>query len=181
VDVPLHDVWLAHLPGGGTGRTLADLDEAMAGGITGDETVALAAAITAYVLAARVLGLAKEECVDTLSSVRQRLTEADRARSIYPPGEHGFIYYFERESLLEIQTCTARALYAFALEPEESGYALYWGVYADRVSWITPYYMMLIDPVRRLVVYPSILQRIEQRWRAAASLPGGSESMADVP
>jgi hypothetical protein len=143
-------------------------------------TVALGAAITAYMLAARVLGLAREECADTLSSVRQRLTQTDRARSVYRPGERGFVYHFERESLLEIQTCTARALYAFALEPEESGYALYWGVYADRVSWVTPYYMMLIDPVRRLVVYPSIIQRIEQRWRAAASQPSAAGSMANA-
>jgi hypothetical protein len=179
-DIPLHDVWVAHLPGGGAGRTLLDLDEVMAGGVTGDETVALGAAITAYMLAARVLGLAREECADTLSSVRQRLTQTDRARSVYRPGERGFVYHFERESLLEIQTCTARALYAFALEPEESGYALYWGVYADRVSWVTPYYMMLIDPVRRLVVYPSIIQRIEQRWRAAASQPSAAGSMANA-
>jgi len=187
-DIPLHDVWVAHLPGGGTGRGLVDVDEAMAAGVTGDETVALAAAIGTYMLAARVLGLASEECFDTLSSMRQRLTEADRARSLYRPGERGFVYYFERESLLEIQTCTARAIYAFALEPEGSGYALYWGVYADRVSWVTPYYMRLIDPVRRLVVYPSILQRIEQRWRARwradhertdASIPASSGSAVD--
>jgi hypothetical protein len=188
-DIPLHDVWVVHLSGGGTGRALVDVDEAMRGGVTGDVTVALAAAITTYMLAARVMGLAREECFDTLSSVRQRLTEADRERSLYRPGERGFVYYFERESLLEIQTCTARALYAFALEPEESGYVLYWGVYADRVSWVTPYYMRLIDPVRRLVVYPSILQRIEQRWRARwraaheplnTSRPDDNKSAADA-
>jgi len=165
-DVPLHDVWVADLPGGGSGRTLVDVHEAMAGGVTGDETGALAVAVTAYMLAARVLGLASQECFDTLSPVRRRLTEADRARSIYRLGERGFVYYFEREALLEIQTCTARAYYVFALAPEESGYTLYWGVYADSVSWITPYYMSLIDPVRRLVVFPSFLQRIEERWRA---------------
>ncbi|UCC74171.1 MAG: hypothetical protein JSV86_06315, partial [Gemmatimonadota bacterium] len=38
-DIPLHDVWVADLPGGGTGRTLVDVHEAMAGGVTGDETV----------------------------------------------------------------------------------------------------------------------------------------------
>ncbi|NIO33147.1 MAG: DUF2867 domain-containing protein [Gemmatimonadetes bacterium] len=165
-DIPLHDVWVADLPGGGTGRTLVDVHAAMAGGVTGDETVALAAAVTAYMLAARVLGLASEECFDTLSPARRRLTEADRARSLYQLGERGFVYYFEREALLEIQTCTARAYYAFALVPQASGYTLYWGVYADSVSWFTTYYMNLIDPVRRFVVFPSFLQRIEKRWRA---------------
>ena len=162
-DIPLHDVWVAHLPGGGPGRTLVDVHEAM-GGVTGDETVALAAAVSAYMIAARVLGLASEECFDTLSPARQRLTGADGARSIYQPGERGFVYYFEREALLEIQTCTVRAYYAFALVPEASGYTLYWGAYADSVSRLTPYYMRLIDPVRRLVVFPSFLQRIERRW-----------------
>ena len=46
--------------------------------MTGDETVALAAALAAYGLSACVLGLASEECVDTLSSMHRRLTEADR-------------------------------------------------------------------------------------------------------
>jgi hypothetical protein len=155
-DIPLHDVWIAHLSGGGNDRTLLDTDEAMAEGVTGDETVALAATIVAYVLMARVLGLASEECVDTLSLVRQRLTEADRARSIYRPGERGFVYHFESEALLEIQTCAAHALYVFAL----------------------------------LVVYPSILRRIEQRWRVKwragqgtpdASAPGGFGSAAESP
>jgi hypothetical protein len=177
-DIPLHDVWIAHLSGGGNDRTLLDTDEAMAEGVTGDETVALAATIVAYVLMARVLGLASEECVDTLSLVRQRLTEADRARSIYRPGERGFVYHFESEALLEIQTCAAHALYVFA------------GAYAKQVSWVTPYYMKLIDPVRRLVVYPSILRRIEQRWRVKwragqgtpdASAPGGFGSAAESP
>jgi hypothetical protein len=188
-DVPLHDVWVADLPGGGAGRTLVDVHEAMGGGVTGDETVALAAAVTAYMLAARMLGLASEECFDTLSPARRRLTEADRARSIYQLGERGFVYYFEREALLEIQTCTARAYYAFALAPVESGYVLYWGVYADSVSRFTPYYMNLIDPVRRLVVFPSFLQRIERRWRANwradheasdASISADSGSAADT-
>ncbi|UCC48796.1 MAG: DUF2867 domain-containing protein [Gemmatimonadota bacterium] len=188
-DIPLHDVWVADLPGGGPGRTLVDVHEAMAGGVTGDETVALAAAVTAYMLAARVLGLASEECFDTLSPARRRLTEADRARSIYQLGERGFVYYFEREALLEIQTCTARAYYAFALAPQASGYTLYWGVYADSTSWFTPYYMNLIDPVRRLVVFPSFLQRIEKRWRANwradhepsdASASAGAGSVADT-
>ena len=187
-DIPLHDVWVVHLAGGGNGRTLLDVNESMAGGVTGDETVALAATIVAYGLMARVLGLASEECVDTLSSVTQRLTEADRARSNYPPGKHGFVYHFEREALLELQTCPAHALYEYALEQEDGGYALYWGAYVRRVSWVTPYYMKLIDPVRRLVVYPSILQLFEHRWRIKwragqgtpdASAPGGLGSADD--
>lgn len=188
-DVPLHDVWTAHLSDGGADRTLVDLNDAMAGGLTGDETLALALAVTGYMLAARMLGLARDECVDRWSPVRQRLTDTDRARSLDHPAARGFVYYFEREALLEIQTCTARAYYLFALAPNESGYTLYWGVYADSVSWVTPYYMSLIDPVRRLVVFPSLLQRMETRWRAKwqagdrrsdAATAGGSDRTARV-
>ena len=187
-DVPLHDVWAVRLRGGGTGRTLEDVNEAMAGGVTGDETVALAVTLAAYGLSAWALGLASGECVDTLSLMRQRLTDVDRARSIYPQGEGGFVYYFEREALAELQTCTAHAVYVFALAPDTGGYALYWGAYARRVSWVTRYYMSLIDPVRRFVVYPSILQRIEQRWRtkwrvdqerSETSIPAGVGSTAE--
>jgi hypothetical protein len=163
--VPLHDVWVARLRGGGEGKSLLDVDAAMADGITGDETVALAATVATYGLVARALGLARKECVDTVSPVAEGLTEADRQRSIYPSGERGVVYYFEREALLEIRTCVVQAFYVFALEPAEGGYTLYWAAYARRVSPLTRYYMKMIDPIRRLVVYPSVLQLIEQRWR----------------
>lgn len=177
-DVPLHDVWHVHLPDSVGGQTLVDVDEAMLNGGVGDVTVALAAAVAAYALAARVFGLARAECRDTVFSVRRRLTEADRARSISPAGQDGFVYRFEREALLEIQTCAAHAIYVFALRPEAEGYGLYWGVYARPVNWFTPYYMKLIDPMRRLVVYPSLLQRFEQRWRDRRR---GSPSDAPAP
>ncbi len=164
-DVPVHDVWHVHLPDSTANRTLLDVNEAMESGGAGDVTVGLAGAAAAYQLAALVFGLTREACADTASSMRRRLTDADRARSVGVPGRGGFVYHFEREALLEIQTCTAHAIYVFALEPEPGGYGLYWAVYAKRVSWFTPIYMRLIEPMRRLVVYPSLLQRFERRWR----------------
>jgi hypothetical protein len=35
------------------------------------------------------------------------------------------------------------------------------------VSRLTAVYMALIDPFRRLLVYPAILRHVHQSWRAA--------------
>jgi len=38
------------------------------------------------------------------------------------------------------------------------------GVYVRSVSRFTPIYMALIDPFRKLVVYPSLLRTIRAKW-----------------
>jgi hypothetical protein len=181
-DIPVHDVWYVHLPDTVEGRTLLDVNDAVTHGAVGDVPAALLAAIATYAVSARVAGLNKRECADRASSVAHRLTEADRARSVVPVGRGGFVYHFRREALLEIQTCTAHAIYVFALAPERGGYGLYWGVYVRRVSWVTPLYMGLIDPVRRLVVYPSLLQRFEYCWRTSRGAdPVSAEKKEGAP
>ena len=56
------------------------------------------------------------------------------------------------------------ALFAIALTETFVGYRLYWGVYVEPVSRLTPLYMALIDPFRRFVVYPAVLRRIRRAW-----------------
>jgi len=36
-----------------------------------------------------------------------------------------------------------------------------------RVSRFTPFYMALIDPFRKLIVYPSLLRSVRARWNQA--------------
>ena len=45
-----------------------------------------------------------------------------------------------------------------------NGYRFYFGVYVRSVSRFTPIYMALIDPFRKLVVYPSLLRTILAKW-----------------
>ncbi|UCG87897.1 MAG: DUF2867 domain-containing protein, partial [Gemmatimonadota bacterium] len=90
--------------------------------------------------------------------------ETDRHRSLTEPGDGLFVYAFEHEALMEIRNCTVHALIGIALEPVEQGYDLYWSFYVERVAWITQFYMALIQPFRRTVVYPPIIDGIERGW-----------------
>jgi len=43
-------------------------------------------------------------------------------------------------------------------------YRFYFAVYVRSVSRFTPVYMGLIDPFRKLVVYPSLLRSVRTSW-----------------
>jgi hypothetical protein len=44
---------------------------------------------------------------------------------------------------------------------------VYWAIYVLPVGWITPWYMRLIDPFRRLIIYPNVLREAQRRWARA--------------
>jgi Protein of unknown function (DUF2867) len=46
-------------------------------------------------------------------------------------------------------------------------YRFYFGVYVRSVSRFTPLYMRVIDPVRKLVAYPSLLRTVRTTWDQA--------------
>ena len=74
------------------------------------------------------------------------------------------VYRFENEQLLELINRTAHAAALSALVETENSYCFYFGVYARRVGRFTPIYMTLIDPFRKLVVYPSLLRTVSEKW-----------------
>ena len=96
------------------------------------------------------------------------MTAADRSRSLVPAGtrEGHFrvVYRFENEQLLELINRTAHAAALSALVETANGYRFYFGVYVCSVSRFTPIYMALIDPFRKLVVYPSLLSTVRATW-----------------
>ena len=167
-DVPVHDVWRVRLPGNGAEGNLRDMDQALAayGGIGGQDRVALVAVLGAYFLVSRVFDWNNDACAHPGNSVRSRLTEEDQEGSTSPSDRGPFVYQFDREALIEIQTCAGHAIYAYAMVPTGDGQLLYWAAYAMQVGRFTPYYMAVIDPVRRLVVFPSLMERFERAWRA---------------
>src|SRR5439155_14613013 len=71
-----------------------------------------------------------------------------------------------------LRNATVHALFAGALTETRVGYRLYWGVYVQPVSRLTPLYMALIDPFRRFIVYPAVLRRIRRAWEER--YPGSS-------
>jgi hypothetical protein len=169
-DVPLHDVWAVHLNGGGAGRTLVDLQRLVSAKELESTNAAVSFLFRLRWLMGRVFGWdVKPQGVHPASYIH-RLSPADRARSQAEAGgkdPFNRMYAFENESLSEVINGTVHAFLHMSMEPAAEGYRLYLAVYVKSVSWLTPFYMALIDPFRHLIVYPAALRRIEQAWTAA--------------
>jgi hypothetical protein len=167
-DVPLQDVSAVDLPGGGPGRTLADV-RALLGPRERrrvNPVVRLLFGIR-HVLG-RLLGWDAPTHERPELSYRARLTPDLVSRSIEPSGSMDgpfrILYLLEREGLQEIRNATVHAFLAYALVDAPAGYRLYWAIYVKPISWFTPLYMALIEPFRRFVVYPALLGRLRQAW-----------------
>jgi hypothetical protein len=164
--VPLYDVSIVDLPGGGAGRTIADVRAIDASAPPSRIAQAL---YNVRSLLGRAFGWDRVAMRDEDSLV-SRLTARDRAESQVAPGtrQGGFrvLYQFPNESLSEIRNATVQGYICLALAPMANGYRLYFAVYVRPVSWITRPYLLLIEPFRR-VLYPAMLRRIRRGWAAA--------------
>jgi hypothetical protein len=165
--VPLHDVWAIDLPLVRAGITLADfLRAASARSCT--LLMPVRALIDIRLPTGRLLGWDREPAATDWETFASRLTTSDRSRSLAPPGTREglfrVVYRFENEQLLELVNRTAHAAALSALIETANAYRFYFGVYIRRVSRLTPIYMALIDPFRRLVVYPSLLRSVRAKW-----------------
>jgi hypothetical protein len=164
--IPLYDVSVVELPGGGCGRTLADV-----------RAIDLAAAPSRvatfffglrYFLG-RMFGWDGRR-IRPEESLLPCLSERDRRNSEVAPGtaEGGFLvlYRFPGEDLREILNATVHGFICTALTSAPGGYRLYWGIYVQRVSWLTRPYLLAIEPFR-WILYPVMLRRIRRNWIAA--------------
>jgi hypothetical protein len=169
-DVPLHDIWVFHLPGGRDGQTLRDAQEIFAAQSPLEANTAVALLVGSRMLLGGLLGWDDEKYFDTSTSYINRLTEADRSRTLEEPGTGGgmfkTVYTFENEQLAEMMNRTAHAFFCMAIEPAGDGYTMYWAIYVKETSAFTPIYMSLIDLFRRHIVYPSIVRSVERAWAA---------------
>ena len=165
-DVPLYDVSAVDLPGGGPGRSIAD--------VRALETVAASSRIASVLYGTRrflgrVFGWDRRPMRPEESRLR-RLSERDRLESEVPPGTSVgaflLIYQFRDEMLIETRNATVHGWVCSALAPTADGYRLYWGVYVLPVSWLTRPYLIAIEPFRR-ILYPALLARIRRAWVAA--------------
>jgi hypothetical protein len=166
-EVPLRDVSAVDLPGGGPGRTIADVKRLLFARHRKPRRLA-GALFGLRRLIGRVLDW--DRPIPEPSEAR-RLGEAQHRRSLVPPGtsEGPFrlLYEFENESLGEIRNATVHAFACMALAPRAGGYRFYLAVYVEPVSWFTPVYMAAIEPFRRFIVYPSMLAQLRAAWGAA--------------
>lgn len=169
-DVPLHDVWAVDLPTHRGGVTLSEfLRQASQGDAEINRLPPVARAlIRLRLFLGRTFRLEAEPKDALAASFGNRLTAEDRARSFVvsgtPEGLFRVVYRFENEQLLEIQNRTVHAAALSALAERADSYRFYFAVYVRQRTWITPFYMGLIDPFRRWIIYPALLNRIRATW-----------------
>jgi len=169
-DVPLHDAWRFRLSGGGpqiTLRDVLDLFVEMEPASIGRSTRLLFALRSGL---GRLFGWDREDPNMRERSYVHRLSAEDRSRSLDEPGsQRGFwkwVYTFDREALGEVINQTVHAFLLFALESAGHEHTLYWAIYVKPVSRYTRVYMAMIDPFRRRLIYPALVRRFEEAWRA---------------
>ena len=165
--VPLHDVWAVDLPRGRSGITLDQFSRTASTCLCTPPPL-VRALLNIRLFVGRRLGWDREPAATAWESFATRMTTADRSRSLAPAGTREglfrVVYRFENEHLLELINRTAHAAALRALVETANGYRFYFGVYVRRVSRFTPIYMALIDPFRKLVVYPSLLRNVRSKW-----------------
>jgi hypothetical protein len=166
-DVPLHDVWAIPLNGGGPGRSIQDARAILFKDL-GHTNFAVRGLFALRSALGRAFGWDEARHDPGSRSYVNRVSEADRAQSQVAPGtrEGPFrvLFVFGGEALSELRNATVHAFLALALTPRPGGYTLYLAIYVKPVSRFTALYMALIDPFRRLVVYPALGRNAQQHW-----------------
>jgi len=180
--VRLHDVWSVDLPRWRSGVTLDEFFRTASNGkldtcgcskssslFTSSPLVRMLLDIRLFV--GRFFGWDRDPPATTWETFATRLTDTDHSRSLVASGTRdGFfrlVYRFENEQLLELINQTAHAAALSTLVETPTAYRFYFGVYVRSVSRFTPFYMTLIDPFRKLIVYPSLLRSVRARWNQA--------------
>jgi hypothetical protein len=168
-DVPLHDVWAIDLDGGGSGRSLLQLRTFLSGKrLSAAANPAVKFLFGLRALLGRAFGWDRESPRASDESFLRRLSSVDREHSLVPPGtmEGPFrvLFVSPREAVSEVRNATVHGFSVFALLERGSGYRLYWAIYVRPVGRITWWYMRLIDPFRRIIIYPAVLRYIRTAW-----------------
>ncbi len=180
--VPLHDVWSVELPRWRTGVTLDEFLRTASNGKLNTCGCSKSSSLFTLSLLVRMLlnirflvgrlfGWDHEPAATAWETFATRLTDTDHSRSLVAActsdGFFRVVYRFENEQLLELINRTAHAAALTTLVETATAYRFYLGVYVRSVSRFTPFYMALIDPFRKLIVYPSLLHSVRARWNQA--------------
>jgi Protein of unknown function (DUF2867) len=170
--IPLHDVWAVDLGRTREPITLAEFLRQSRGAIA-TRSPAASALLRLRFFIGRIAGWDREPAGGTVETFAGRLTSEDRARTLVAPGtpdgHFRILYRFENEQLTEIANRTVHAAALSALVETEHGYRFYFAVYVRSVGPMTPVYMALIDPFRKLIVYPSLLRNVRASWEKCSS------------
>jgi hypothetical protein len=162
--VPLYDVSLVELPGGGVGRSIADV-RALDSAAPPSRIASALYALRHWL--GRVFGW-DDLPIETRYSLAGSLSERDRRESEVPTGttegQFSVLYRYRNEQLSEIRNATVQGYVCTALIPTATGYRLFLAVYVLPVSWLTRPYLSAIEPFRRFLLYPAMMRRIRRAW-----------------
>jgi hypothetical protein len=168
VDVPLHDVWMVELPGGGLKRTLSDAIGFMSAENLMSVNPVVSGLFRLRAGLGRVCRWDSTTRTPSAESFIHRLADEDRKQSLMEPGSPDgpftVLYVRPFEAVSEIRNATVHAFSVLAFEPCSGGYRLFWAIYVAPVSRLTALYMALIDPFRRVLIYPAVLRHVHQSW-----------------
>ncbi len=183
-DVPLEDAWAIPLSGGGTGRTVQDLRAVMVVGREGAPAVVQGLFRMRHRIGA-LFGWDHQLPARNADSYADRLSPADRARSLVAPGtpdgNFRLLYRFEDEQLSELRNATVHAFASLSIRQTPGGYLGYLGVFVRPVHRFTGLYMGAIAPFRRLVVYPLIIRKMQSAWAERYGGESGIPSQGRTP
>jgi len=166
--VPLHDAWAVDLPSPRSGITLDEFLRA-----ANEQPFTLSPVVRGLLELRFFIGRLfawdrPRPSLRAAPTFADRLTDADRTRSLIPAGasEGPFqvVYRFENEKLVELVNRTVHAAALTALVETANNYRLYFAVYVRSVGRFTPFYMAAINPFRKLIVYPSLLRSVRANW-----------------
>jgi hypothetical protein len=167
-DVPLQDVWVIRLRGGGAGRTIHDLRPLFSFAGLQEVNPVVRGLFRLRARLGTVFGWDEAHATWSAESYIHRLTPMDCTRSVVSPGtlEGPFstLYVFEHEQLSELRNATVHAFLSLSMGQVPGGYLAYWAIYVKPVSRFTGLYMAAIAPFRHCLVYPAIIRKVERAW-----------------
>jgi hypothetical protein len=168
--LPFRTLYRIELPGGRPNMTLPEIRAATESSETGEFEVGLVAQALFWLrgFIGRMLHWDDDQQLADAVTYLNRLNAEDRQRSLIPPGTvegiSRVLYCFEHEFLAEIINRTVHCFWLLATESTPSGYRLYLAVYVKKLNWFTPFYMALVTPVLKWIIYPSMLRHSRKRW-----------------
>ena len=168
--VPLHDVWIVDLERTHPGITLNEFLRATSNHLFAPSPL-VRTLLHLRLFVGGLFGWDRESPPSAGATFATRLTDIDRSRSLVAPGTRvgpfRTVYRFENEQLLELVNRTVHAAALSALVEKPNAYRFYFAIYVRSVGHFTPLYMAVIDPFRKLIVYPSLLRSVRAQWNQA--------------
>ena len=171
-DVPIHDVWRVHLAE--SGREPSSL-EVRAVALALLESGAVSPLVTALFRVRSWLGALlgwdrpPAEPIGPTRTAPPALEEA----SLIPPGTRDgpfrVMYVLPGEAASSIRNSTVEAYLVWAIRPAPTGHDLVWAIHVRPVGTWTRPYLALIQPFRRLLVYPALLGAFYRAWARGPS------------